>query len=221
MDKPKIMINDSFDYEIWYKTYDPDFIDISIKSMVPYKWLAYYPVAEGKYKDSIIKPINKYVESLYPAPELISISDGVVRLRQKNHAEIFLLHGDGIFRNVDRPWMRQYYQTSESFPRHPECFENFYKFYAPWFVDATIPVRFEPVDDSPFVVYEKEDMYYQVNPFIEFMVPIYVPFAFKNVGSHMVQENFGKIKRGSNMFDIVFRADAIMEEKIREFYEHN
>ena len=48
-----------------------------------------------------------------------------------------------------------------------------------------------------------------------------MPFKFKRVGPHMVNHKFGKIKRHSAMFDIVFKADGIIEEKVRNFYEQD
>lgn len=210
---------DGVDYNIWYNTYDPDFIDINLKSFVPYKWMSYSFVANGKYKDSIIKPINRYVENLYPPPKLVSINNNIVTLRQGNHAEIYLLHGNGEFYNVDRPHLRQYYQTKVELPLDDDCYENIYKFYVPWFIDANIEVLFYPVEESPFRAYTTAAYFYKVNPQQEFIRPSFVPFAFKKVGDHMIEENYGRIKRQSPMFDIVFHADDIMVGKIKEFYE--
>lgn len=87
----KILNDTDYDFNVWYNTYDPNFIDITEKSRIPDKWANYERVLSGKYAESIIKPLNKYVEALYPAPKLVSIEDDVVTLRQHNHAEIFLL----------------------------------------------------------------------------------------------------------------------------------
>lgn len=223
MEKPQIIEKeDDIDYNIWYNTYDPDFVEINLKSFVPYKWMAYPPVANGKYKDSIIKPINRYVEVLYPPPKLVSIYGNTVTLRQGNHAEIYLLHGNGEFYNVDRPHLRQYYQTKVELPLDSDCYEGIYKFYVPWFIDENIQVLFKPVEDSPFRSYQTAGYFYRADPRQEFVQPIFVPFAFRNVGDHMVEENYGRIKRQSPMFDMVFEASDIIIEKIRKFYEqHN
>jgi hypothetical protein len=37
----------------------------------------------------------------------------------------------------------------------------------------------------------------------------------------MDRDGFGKILRGTPMFDMVFQADDTIIQKIREFYEHN
>jgi hypothetical protein len=37
----------------------------------------------------------------------------------------------------------------------------------------------------------------------------------------MVNERFGKIKRESPMFDIVFQANDIIVQRVREFYEQD
>lgn len=220
MDKPEIIEReDGVDYNIWYNTYDPDFIEINLKSFVPYKWMAYPPVANGIYKDSILKPINRYVEQLCPAPSLVSIENNVVTLRQGNHAEMYLLHGDGEFYNVDRPHLRQYYQTKVELPVDDDCYEEIYKLYVPWFIDANVQVLFKPVDGSPFRSYQTVGVFYRTDPRQEFVKPIMIPFAFRKVGEHMVEENYGRIKRQSPMFDMVFEADDIMVAKIRKFYE--
>jgi hypothetical protein len=220
MDKPDLLKESENNFNIWYDTYDPNFIDINKNSRMPYKWLTYSRIIEGRYASSPIKPINKYVEALYPAPILLDISNNMVTLQQRNHADFFLLVRDnGEFYNVDRPWQRQYYQTKESFDIPENCFQEVYKFYVPWFIDQNIEVSFETVDNSPFYIYNKRDMFYRVQGVPEFVEPMFVAFSFKRVGNHMEDNDFGIIKRNSPMFNIKFYADDILVEKIRKFYE--
>jgi len=210
-----------FNFNLWYDTYDPNFIQISHDSNIPEKWIRYQSISRDKYNDSIIKPINRYVEFLYPRPELISIEGSQVRLRQKTHADIFLLENKAGFRNVDRPHMRQYYQTKKSYPLREDLFEPAFVFYVPWFIDGGATVKFENIEDSPFLVYESSFTYAAISNTTDYVEPHFVPFRFKRSGKHMVNNNFGKIKRQSPMFDMVFDSSAIMIERIKDFYEKN
>ena len=221
MDKPQIITKDIDNFKIWYDTEDPNFTEISARSNIPEHWLSYQEVLKGKYSESIIKPTNLYVQRLVPPPELISITDNIVRLRQGNHAEFFLLEEDGVFTHRDRPWMRQYYNTDQSGYVVPEdCFEGTFKFYVPWFIDENVSVRFESPDvESPFVIYPRGTNYYRVPSLVQNVEPAFIPFHFKKTGKHMVSDNFGKIPRQSPMFDIVFTATDIMINRIKDFYE--
>ncbi len=221
MERPVEMLHrNDFEFSIWYDTYDPNFIDISKRSRIPDKWLNFQRVMAGDYKDSVIKPINRYVEVLYPAPELISINNNEVRLRQRNHAEFFLLYGE-TFRNLDRPWMRQYYNTKEEPQNVDGCFPGAFKFYVPWVIDSRVDISFEhPDEESPFLIYPKKAIYAEIDPSTEYVEPEFVKFHFKSVGPH-IDNDFGRIPRNSAMFDIVFKADDIIVERVKEFYNGN
>lgn len=220
MDKPQILHNMNYDFDIWYNTYDPVFSEISKNSRAPEKWIAFDKIRNGKYKDSILKPINKYVEELYPAPSLVSIDNNIVRLRQGNHAEMFLLiQHDGKFYNLDRPWIRQYYQTKNQLPDREDCFSGTYIFYTPWYVDENVLVKYErPTIDSAFYSYDTESLHKQTDLSTEYLEPDFISFQFKKVGPHMDREGFGKIPRQQPMFDIVFECNDIMLKRVKEFY---
>ena len=208
-----------YNFDIWYETYDPNFIEISQKSFIPYKWLSYRAVTKDTAYDSPIKPINRYVEFLYPEPELVGIYGNTVKLRQRNHAEIFLLENEKGFKNIDRPHMRQYYKTKKYFDPDPACFDPVYLFYVPWFIDADIEIKFErPAEDSPFLIYPESGKCNKISGNEEFIEPKFIPFRFKKIGSHMNRPGFGRIKIGSAMFDMVFDASDILLERIRNFY---
>jgi hypothetical protein len=216
-----ILTNTDYDFNVWYNTYDPSFIDISAKSKIPDKWANYERVLSGKHKDSVIKPLNKYVEALYPAPKLISIVNNIVTLRQHNHAEIFLLEKDGDLKALDRPWMRQFYQSKKSQIEKQDCFGQKFVAYVPWFIDANVLVTIRGVDGSPFAVEDKTDRYMEIPVNSKYLEPMMVAFRFKNTGDHMQEKHFGKIKRNSPMFDITFQADDTIVERVREFYEQD
>lgn len=217
----KILNNTDYDFNVWYNTYDPNFIDISAKSKIPDKWANYERVLSGKYSESIIKPLNKYVEALYPAPKLISIENNVVTLRQHNHAEIFLLKKENDLKALDRPWMRQFYQSAKPQTQKDDCFSETYVAYIPWFVDENVLVLVRGVDGSPFVIDDKTDRYQKIPSDVKYLEPMMVPFRFKNIGDHMEQSHFGKIKRNTPMFDIIFSASDTIIERVRKFYEQD
>jgi len=224
MDKPQMFHSTDYDFDIWYKTKDPIFSDISLKSRLPRKWVAYHPVRVGTYSDSILKPINQYVQALVPPPKLVKIDGNTIRLRQGNHAEFFLLEkNDGSFRNIDRPWMRQYYNTEESHIPMSGCFPGTFKFYAPWFLDEdNIVVRYEVPDaETPFYIYPKEFISSKAGVDLIYKEPDFVSFHFKRIGPHMQTDKFGKIKRQQPMYDMVFEADDIMVQRVRKFYEQD
>ena len=212
---------ESFNFNLWYDTYDPNFTQISHESHIPEKWITHQSISRDKYDDSIIKPINRYVEFLYPRPELVSIEENVITLRQKTHADIFLLNKNGNFRNVDRPHMRQYYQTKLQYEKKADCFDPIYLFYSPWFINEKIEINFRQSADSPFELYEGTANYDKILNTVRYIEPSFIPFRFKKTGSHMITEDYGKIKRGSAMFDIVFTASDIVIERVKDFYEKN
>jgi hypothetical protein len=209
-------------FNVWYNSYDPSFLEIGRASFIPDKWQSYQAIDHDKFLGSIIKPINRYVQALYPRPDLVSIKDDVVILRQRNHAQIFLLDSTEGFVNIDRPHMRQYYQTRLDFPTEENCFDQPFLFYTPWFLDENLEATIsQPEEWSPFKIYEKTVFYQKQDSSTKYVEPEFVPFRFKKNGPHMKQESFGKIDKGVAMFDIQIRLNDILIEKIRKFYEEN
>lgn len=209
----------SLDFEIWNNTYNPDFIDINLKSRVPEKWMnIYYVLEDPEYCNSPIKPINGYAKNFGIVPELVSIINGVVTLRQANHAEIFLLVKDGTLSTMDRPWVRQYYKSSEPLVRPLECFGDQYAFYMPWKVDSDLEIEITSCKDSPVYVFNKTINNKKVDASLRYVNSPLIPFYFKSSGAHMVNPEYGRIKVGSPLFNISFKANKELEEKIKAFY---
>jgi hypothetical protein len=213
------------DWNLWDNSKTESFLYIN-KIAVPYKkWLSYVPVKENEiFKNSILKPINHYAATLYPPPKLISITDNGFRLRQGNHAEMFLLvdhyRRDGQFYNIDRPWIRQYYSSAKEYILPDGCFDGIYRFYVPWIIDENVTVNFKQADDSPFYIYEDSIAFTKIPFNTSEIEPPFIHFHFKNVGKHMLDSEFGKIKKQSPMFDIeVQTTDIMLIERVREFYE--
>lgn len=219
MDKPEILTNTNYDFEVWHNTPDPNFIDISARSMLPEKWVRFDRILKGKFSNSIIKPINKYVENLYPAPELVSIDDSFITLRQRNHAEIFILVNESGHKILDRPHMRQFYKSNHTHKNREDCFSGEYVFYTPWVIDANVQVSFiPPGEDSPFEVYGFDDWYTRIPENTIFLEPKMIPARFRSSGPHIISPGFGKIPRGMAIFDIRVPASGIIVERIKEFY---
>lgn len=71
------------------KFYKKSFVFINKRSNIKDDWLDYNEILKTEYKDSIIKPINKYMYKLSSPPRLVSIIDNTVTLCQENFAEVF------------------------------------------------------------------------------------------------------------------------------------
>lgn len=210
------------DFEIWYKSKSESFLYINERSRVPTKWLSYKSGLGNKYVDSVIKPINLYASRLYPKPKLISIENNEITLQQINHAEIFLLQKEDGLYNIDRPWIRQYYLSDKNYGELPQdCFDGVFRFYMPWLIDEDIESFIEQPKDSPFVIYPGVMNFRKIPKSTRMIETDFVYFHFKNKGSHMVDEGFGKIPRLSPMYNIRFNASDIMVERVRKFYEQD
>ena len=212
----------AYDKDAWIKTPDPDFFDICQKARVPENWYSYKKVLDGRFGESIIKPLSYYNSVLVPPPKLMSISDNTVTLRYYTFADIYVINEgeQGGFYNVDRPWIRQYYPTRSSYDVPEDAWTTSYKFYTPWFVDDFVEVTYSQVEDefSPFYVQQTMDAWHKVPSFVNFAYPHFVPFNFKKVGPHMKDVDYGVIELGSPMFDMTFQASDIIIERVRNFY---
>lgn len=117
--------------------------------------------------------------------------------------------------------MRQFYQSAKAQTLKENCFSETYVAYVPWFIDENVLVLIRAVEGSPFAVDDKTDMYQRIPTAARYIEPMMVPFRFKNLGDHMEENHFGKIKRNTPMFDIIFRADDTIIERVRKFYEQD
>jgi hypothetical protein len=221
------------DFFIWHKSKSESFLWINKRSRVPSRWLSYAEGIKGKDSD-IVKPINLYVDRLYPKPKLISIDNNIVTLQQTNHAEIFLVsspeiintmerdepYKERIMWNLDRPWIRQYYLSDKKdFSDSTICFDQTFRFYVPWIIDEDISVKIKQPEDSPFLILEDTVNFKKILDNTQQIDPPFVHFQFKKIGNHMIDQDYGKISRFSPMYNMVFEASDIMVKEIRRFYE--
>ena len=210
-------------FNVWYKSFTESFLDINKNSNIKPSWLEYSYVLDGEYKNSIIKPINHYVEKLYVKPNLLSIVGNTVTLQQTNHAEIFLLqmNFEDKLKALDRPHMRQFYMSDKT-NNTGTRFDQVYRFYIPWFLDIDgAKIKVLQPENSPFIIEEKEFISKRYKEDYAYVEPEMIFFNFKSDGPHMIDEEFGRIKRLSPMFNLEFEADDIMIERIKEFYVNN
>jgi hypothetical protein len=118
--------------------------------------------------------------------------------------------------------MRQYYQTKLEYPKSEELFDPVYVFYTPWILDADVDVAFEqPEENSSVNIYKTVFSFKKEAREARYITPKLVPFRFKKRGPHMSTQNLGKVKRLTPIFDMVFSADDILIQKIKDFYEKN
>lgn len=220
LDKQEMMADDFY---IWQNSPDKSFLYINQRSRIKDRWLRFSTVlTDGNYANSIIKPINFYVENLYPAPVLLDITGNTITLQQRNHAEIFLLNKIDEFYNIDRPHMRQYYLSDTKLDKPEDCFPGVFRFYVPWIIDSYVSVNIKrPQEESPFLIQEKSIQFNEINKDTPYIDPFMVDFQFRNAGTHMVDPDFAKIKRNQPMFNLEFTVSDIIVERVRNFYANN
>lgn len=210
------------DFDAWEKGVNGSFLNINHKSNIREDWLTYDQILSGKYKNSIIKPINKYMQNLSIPPKLISIIDNKVTLCQQNFAEIYLLENKDPYylRAIEKIHMRQFYLSTKINKDNPECFDPVFRWAMCWFIDLdNIEVTISSIDKSPFFFHEisyitkKEDAY-AIDPKMLF-------FQFKKIGDHIKDDEYGRIKREQPAFLMSFNADSATIDRIKEFYGSN
>ena len=223
MEEKIVNDNELENKKIWYETYDPDFIDLSIKSRVRQDWLSYESVVDGKYGKLPVRPINSYIENIGYEPTLVRIQDNVVTIRHHLYADIYLdVNSNNEFYNVDRTWIRQYYQTKDLMPEIDGTFNEAYKFLIPWFINYSSNVSYTSVPGSPFVVKEKTEYWQSPPPNSRVAIPHFVTFKFKNHGQHFNDDRLGVARRGDPFVDMHMTInDIIVLDSIREQYASN
>jgi hypothetical protein len=201
--------------EFWLNSSELSFSQILTGSRVPAKW-SKYSLIEEKYRNSIVKPVNRYVSNLYPRPEILSINNNTVKLRQKTHAEIWVdIKSDDLYA-LDKCHQRQFY-PSENKIDDPDSFEPTYKFYMPWIIDLNSMIEISPAGDCFYS--EKSIINTKENDIIlDFIDVPFIDFKIKRFGAHMKNSNYGIIEIGTPMYDITLNLNDKDLEKINEQY---
>lgn len=203
--------------DFWVDSEKMSFPELEQNSFIPEKWSKYI-LLNHEYKDLIIKPVNMYVANLYPKPELINSQDGVITIRQKTHAEIWVKpRDDGSLYALDKCHQRQFY-PSHLLIKNDECYNATYRFYIPWFINRATPISILNTGspNSPFSIIEEEIDF--VPPVIdpEYFDTPFVHFNIKKNGSYVKDEVYGIIDIGTPMYDLKFKVsleDAKQIEK--------
>jgi hypothetical protein len=205
------------DFFAWDHGANKSFIEINDRSNVKPDWLTYNEVLKTEYKNSIIKPINKYMYKLSTPPKLVSITNNVVTLCQQNFAEIFLLENKNRLMAIEKIHMRQFYLSNKNNTEIRECFSPVFRWAMTWFIDVDgLEINISPIQDSPFYFYETSyTSKIETNTIID---PRMLFFQFKNVGQHIKNDEYGRIKRGRDAYLITFKASDEIIDRIKEFY---
>jgi hypothetical protein len=212
----------AYDKDFWENATTPefDFRRLCIGARAPEKWAGFRGVSSGEYGDSILKPLSYYAQVLIPRPKLVSIEGNLIKLRFYTFADIYLQDREGELYNVDRPWIRQYYNVREDEVNVGDSWPKTYAFYTPWFLDDNIEVSYSQVEDeeSAFLIHPKTDAWQPVSKGAEFAFPHMVRFNFKKNVGYMKDTGYTVIECPHPMFDMTFTTSDIIVEKIRKFY---
>jgi len=211
------MINNNFN--IWQESKTESFLEINLNSNIKPDWLNYSEVLKTEYYDFIVKPINKYFYKLSPRPKLLSIKNNNITLCQENFAEIFLLkrQNDFSLTAVEKVHMRQFYLSNKKNKDDNLLFNEVYRWAMPWNIDCDgLKINIEPVPNSPFYFYPTSYISAKIKE--EKVDAKMLFFQFKNQGAHMVDAEYGRIKRNMPVYLINFVANDTIVEQIKEFY---
>ena len=206
-------------FNVWQESFIESFLEINSQSNIKSDWLNYSEILKTEYKDCIIKPINKYFYKLSIPPKLVSIENNKITLCQENFAEIFLLKRQDSLKltAMEKIHMRQFYLSNKINKEYDLLFDEVYRWAMPWNIDYEgIEINIEPVQDSPYYFYPISYVSSKMQGKIIDTKMLF--FQFKNKGQHMVDLEYGRIKRNNPAYFINFTVNDTMVEEIKEFY---
>lgn len=200
--------------EWWLNSENLSFSNIVRQSKIPEN-LSRYDSEDIRNITSILKPVNRYVLSLYPRPEILNIKDNLVTFRQRTHAEIWIEDkGNDILYAVDKCHQRQFYPSKNKI-KTEECFLATYKFYIPWFINKNTDISIDPVKNESTPFYANKKMF--PGSLIDISTPYadteFVDFNIKSYGEYSLKENYGIISKSMAMYDmsVVLTDQEILE----------
>jgi hypothetical protein len=189
--------------EWWINSESLSFSQIVRQSKMPDHWARY----DSGYMDgirSILNPINRYVFSLYPRPQITSIVNNLVTFRQRTHAEIWAEHkeNDALYA-LDKCHQRQFYPSANRF-ENDECFKATYRFYVPWFINKSVKVSIHQIqnEETPFYVKEKIFNSSTVDRQVPYADTEFVDFKIKNTGQYYLKDGYAIINKSTAMYDM-------------------
>lgn len=187
----------------WINSEALSFSSIVRQSKMPDHWARN---DSGHMKDirSVLSPVNKYVFSLYPKPEILKIEKNLIIFRQRTHAEIWVEEKDkNILYALDKCHQRQFYPSENNLDVE-ECFRPTYKFYVPWLINKNTQVSISNIqnEDTPFYVNNKIFTSRFIDPSTPYVDTEFVDFKIKNTGNYYLKEGYGIISKGTGMYDM-------------------
>lgn len=195
------MLGSSF----WLNSGDLSFNQIQKESFVNSKWLK----QDELFKNKVIQPVNKYVSFFGNYPEILYVEDSLI-LRQKTHAEIWVEKMNNVLYAVDKVQQRQFYPSNTKM-FDDRCFSPTFKFYTPWILNKNIECEIRSIEDSIFLVEEKNINFKQNNLF----EPNWINFLFK-INNFFIKNEYFIIPIGEPMFDIIIKDKELIKEIIDE-----
>lgn len=206
--------------EWWLNSEDLSFSNIVRQSKMPDHW-ARYDFEDMQKIKSVLTPVNKYVFNLYPRPEILSISSGLVTFRQRSHAEIWVEDkGNNVLYALDKCHQRQFYPSQNSIMT-TGCFFPTYKFYIPWFINKNVQINIDPVENeaTPFHINKKIFIEKFLDKTIPYADTEFVDFKIKNFGKYFLKENYGIISKNTAMYDMSVCLTDQEIARLKEDYE--
>jgi hypothetical protein len=216
------MINDReyiLGSEWWLNSYALTFSEILSQSRIPEHW-ARHDLAHLVSLPKILKPVNKYVFSLYPRPEIVSIVGNLVKFRQRTHAEIWVKpKWNNTLYALDKCHQRQFYPSEKNI-NIDGCFNPTYRFYMPWFINKSLEISIKQVNDeeTPFCINERSFFVSEVSPESRYVDAEFIDFKIKKTGKYMVDGKYGIIDKGTAMYDMFVLLDNKEIEELKHEY---
>jgi hypothetical protein len=207
--------NNIYGSEFWVNSEELSLLEILDGSAMPENWKRFNLISSA-YDRFLIKPVNPYVDNLYPKPEIVSFDKEnlSIILRQRTHAEIWVEKRKESLYALDKCWQRQFYPSKNKY-EDLNCFSPTFRFYMPWIFDRERDAIVCGVDDSPFSVKKQIVKFKQAR---EEAPNNFVDFKIKSSGKHMVNDKYGIIDIGSTMYDIHISLTEKEVEAIDEQY---
>jgi hypothetical protein len=203
----------------WLSYHDDPFYKIVVDQRVRERWQRFSRVKDYGYQDKLLIPVNPYVIHFGSKPDL-KINGNVATLTQRTHSEFFLglENNKKIIYPVERTMQRHFYPSSFKADIEDDCFNYMFRFYTPWILNKDITVKAYS-NSSAFTVYTKEINFKKKDLNDEFIDCEFVHFSFKIKGDHMIDDEYGIIEIGTEMYSFDVDDPETVELLIKEYDE--
>lgn len=210
------------DSKSWIDMQNSNFIDIINKSNIQFDdWKNFQYVLSGEHKNSLLKPVNNYVNYFGIKPDIVKIKNGHYSIRYRSYSEIFLyLKKDNSLYAVEKSWLRQFYLSPNLYEELPDnvLSKNVYRFFIPWFLDQDIEYSIKQSESNSVKIIESKGQFNKSNIETDIKDTGFVDFYFTNSKEHMINKNLGLIKRGTPLYEIHLFPDSSLSDIIESNY---